>query len=257
MNAQQDIPITENENIKNIFKLYQKHGMTQEKSDTESLVKHIEFMESQFGKVFEELQTVRSQLQSLQDKGIKATVTKIVDAVETKVTEAKTQFTSIKDSVVKSFSGAVNAVKEKGVSALKNTVDFLKIRSALSFLKNKLDQSVNSLRQSVMQIEKVKTELHAAKSHTLNVGRLIFKKDVKETAYESNRGILAGIQKLLNKMGGLLSGISGAAASAMNKIDGLGQRNEKSSVRQSLKDIKNTRTKNEPSAPEQVRDKAR
>jgi len=260
MSAQaiQAVPITEHEDIKKIFALYLQNGMGQEKADAESLIKHIAFMETQFEKVFDELQNVRSQLQTIEDKSVRATVTRIVDAAHTKITEAKAQFSGIKDSVVASFSDAVAAAKEKGVSALKKTVDFLKIQPALSIIRNKLGQAIHSLHQGVAQIEKVKTELHAAKSHAHNAGRLMLGKDVKAAkVYDSERGVLAGVQKLMNKTVGLLAGIGKAAGAAMRKIEELGQQSEKTSVHQSIKDIKDSRAGGGRLATDKSRDNAR
>lgn len=244
------IPITEHEDVNKVFELYMQNGMGQEKADAESLIKHIAFMETQFEKVFDELQNVRAQLQTIEDKSVRATVTRIVDAVDTKINDAKTQFVGIKDSVTRSFSNAVDAAKEKGVSALKNTVDFLKIHSALSFLKGKLGKAVDSLHQSAVQIEKVKTELYTAKSHAGNAGRLMLGKDVKAAKpYDSERGVLAGVQKLLHKTAVLLTNIDRVADSAMRKIEGLGQRSGKSSVDKSIREIKNARTNSKTPAP--------
>jgi hypothetical protein len=208
-------------------------------------------METQFSKVLEELQTVRGQLETIQDKGIRAAVTRIVDAVDVKITEAKAQFTGIKDSVVKSFSDAVAATKEKGVSALKGTIDFLKIHSALSFLKGKLGKAVDSLQQGVAQIEKVKKEFHTAKSHAGNAGRLILGKDVKQAKeYDSERGILAGIQRFMNRAAVLLTNTGKVADAAMRKIEDLDKRSEKSSVDKGLKDIKGARADSKLPTPE-------
>lgn len=59
------IPITENKDIKKVLMLLQNNGAEQEKQDIESLVKHIELMESQFGRVLTELQDVKSQYQAI------------------------------------------------------------------------------------------------------------------------------------------------------------------------------------------------
>lgn len=230
--------------------------MGQEKSDAESLLKHIEYMETQFEKVFDELQTVRSQLQTIEDKSVKATAMWIFDTVEVKVSETKAHFVGIKDSVVTSFSNTLKAVEQKGVSTLKNTIEFLKIHTALSFLKGKLGKAVDSLQQGVGQIEKVKIEFHAAKSHAGNAGRLLLGKGVKATKdYNSERGILTGVQKLLGKTAVLLTNIGKVADSAMRKIEGLGEQSEKTSTLKSIKEIKTARIGEKPSKSE--RDTAR
>lgn len=252
------IPISENEAVKNIIMLLQDKGAEREKQDIESLVKHIEGMESQFSRVLNELQDVKSQLQTIQDKSVRATVGRVVNSVETKVTEAKAQFTVLKDNVVQSFADAAVAIKQKGVSALSKTVDFLKIRSALSHIKSKLNQSVQSLNSGVQQIQQVKTELHTAKEHAVNAGRLfVGKKAIEESRFDSERGVLTKIQRFMLKTGELLKGMSKAADSAIGKLEQLEQKDEKSSVRENLKTIRQSRKEN-PVTPEKLSpDKAR
>jgi len=252
------VPITENEAVKNIIMLLQGKGTEQEKQDIESLVSHIESMETQFAKVFDELQDVKSQLKAIEDKSVRAAVQRIVDNVELKVNDVKDQFVSLKDSVVNSFSDAAEAIKQKGVSALRKTVDFLKIHTALSHLKNKLNQSVHSLNQGAEQIQTIKNELYTAKEHFTNATHLAVGKSTKEVSpNNSERGVLTKIQRLMLKAGGLLKGMSKTADSAISKLEKLEQKDEKMSVRDSLKDIKRSRSNTHSTTEKVSPDKTR
>jgi len=252
------VPITENKDIQHIFTLMQDNGMQQDKQEMESIVIQISLMETQFEKVFSELQDVKSQLQAIQDKGIRATVTRIVDTAEVKISGVKNQFITVKDNVINSFTDARKAVKEKGISALNKALNFFGIRSALSRLQGKLRDSVSTLQQGVSRIEDIKGEIHEAGVHAQNAGRVLIGKDVKEVAaHNSDRGILSGVQKLLNKTGGMLSGMGKLTASAISKIDKLEQRGEKSSVRQSLKSIKQSQANGQAVTEKVPQDKAR
>lgn len=84
----------------------------------------------------------------------------------------------------------------------------------------------------------------------------MFGKDVKAAKdYNSERGNLAGVQKLLGKTAVLLTNIGKVAESAMCKIEGIGQRIDKTSIDKSLKDIKSVRISEKSSKLE--RDTAR
>jgi exonuclease VII small subunit len=252
------IPISENEAVKNILTLLQDRGAEREKQDIESLVKHMESMETQFGKVLSELENVQAQLKTLQDKGLRASMTRLHDSVCVKVNEAKAQFAAVKNSVFKSFSDAAGAVKKKGVSALNKTVNFLKIRSALTLLKNKLDQSVESLHNGVGQIQKAKTELHTAKEHAANAARLFVGKKAKETTRaNSDRGILSAIQRAMLKTGSMLAGMSKAADAAVGKLEQLDSKNEKPSVSNNLKTIRHKQNEVRSHKEKALPDKAR
>jgi len=252
------VPITKNEDIQHIFTLMQDNGMQRDKQEIESLVRQISFMEAQFEKVFSELQDVKSQLQAIQDNGIRATVTRIVDTAEIKISGVKNQFIAVKANVIKSFADAKDAVKEKGVSALNKTLNFFGVRSALSRLQGKLRDSVSTLQQGVSRIEDIKGQIHEAGVHARNAGRVMIGKDAKEVAaHNSERGILSGVQKLLNKTGGMLSGMGKITSSAISKINKLEQRGEKPSVRQNLKSIKQSQAGGQAATEKVPPDKAR
>ncbi len=242
------IPISEYEAVKTLLSLLREGGAERERQDIESLVRHMENMESQFDKVLNELESVQSQLKSLQDKGLRSSVTRLYEKASVKVTQAKTQFTAVKDSVLQSFADAVSAVKQKGVSALRKTVDFLKIRSALSLLSNKLNQAVQSLHSAAQQIQNAKAELHTAREHAANAARLfVGKKERNVSRLDSDRGLLSAIQRAMLKTGGLLAGMSKAANTAAGKLEQLEGKDGKKSVRDDLKTIR--RGKNETRSP--------
>jgi len=252
------VPITKNEDIQHILTLMQGNGMQRDKQEIESLASQISFMETQFEKVFSELQDVKSQLQAIQDKGIRAAAMRIVDTAEVKISEVKNQFIAVKDNVIKSFTDAKEAVKEKGVSALNKALNYFGVRSALSRLQGKLRDSASAVQQGVSRIEDMKGQIHEAGVHAQNAGRVMIGKDAKEiTAHNSDHGILSGVQKLLNKTGGMLSGMGKITASAIGKIDKLERNGEKSSVRQSLKSIRQSQTSGQAATEKVPQDKAR
>lgn len=252
------IPISENKAVKNIIMLLQSKGAEQEKQDVQSLVRHIESMETQFSKVFNELQDVKAQLQTIQNRSVQATARRIVNAAETKITEAKNQLTVLKGNIVQSFTIAAKVIKQKGISALRKTVDFFKIHSALSHLKGKLDQAATSLNQGAQQIQKIKNELHTAKDHVTNAARLAVGKGKKEiSTKDSQRGVLTAIQRLMLKGGALLNSIGKTADSAIRKVEALEQKDEKSSVRDSLKEMKRSRRGKHSSTEKTSPDKTR
>ena len=245
MIATQAIPITENNDVKRVFELLESNGMTKERQNVASLVNQIDFMEKQFSLVIGELQQVKSQLQSIQDKTLRATTTRIVNNVEVKINDAKNRFIALKDSVIQAFSDTVKAVKQKGVSALKKGLDFIGVRSVLLSLQKKTKESMTALHSGITRIEGMKGEINSAKTHIQNAGRAMRGKEVKEiTVKGADRGVLSCVQKLFGKTGNLLSGIGQKAGAVIEKIDNLGQRDEKQSVSGTIKNIKKSRADN-------------
>ena len=84
MNETLQVPIGEQEHLKEFFKLLSQNGQQQEASEFSSLVTQLNQMEKQYTAVLSELKAVREQLESIQDNGIKATVTKSVSSATAK-----------------------------------------------------------------------------------------------------------------------------------------------------------------------------
>ncbi len=116
----------------------EENGLAKEQQEVESLVNYLEGMESQFGKVLEELKEVRGQLTQIQDKGIRATAARVIDNAENKVQEIGSQISLIKQNLIRSAKNAVESFKEKGVDALRKVVSAMKIPNAFSLLKGGL-----------------------------------------------------------------------------------------------------------------------
>lgn len=234
--------ISTDENVQAVYSVLRKSGTQQEQHDFSVLIRQMEFIEEQFAHVVSELQGVNAQLQAIQDKKLGAVAARTVENVKQKVNVAKFQFVAVKETVIISCTNAAKAAKEKGATGLKITLDFLNIQVLLVRLNDKLSSAVKSLQKGVERLEGAKAEVQAAKTHVGNMGRVMAGKETKDTPIASDRGILSGIQKVFKKTGSVLSEIGHAVDSAITKVDTLGQKTEKSSVRDNLKTIQNTRT---------------
>ncbi len=251
-------PIGESAAVQNLLTVLRNNGAEREMLDVESLVKHIENMEEQFGKVLSQLDIVQSQLKMIQDKGAVATIKRVYDTASHKVGEVKTQFAAMKQSVISAFSDAAQAVQQKGVSALRKTVDFFKIRSALTGLKNKLNGAVQSLNNGAERVQGVKTELETARQHRKNAVRMLFgKQDTSSYRHCPDSGVLSSIQKMMQRLGQMMTGMSKATDTAIGKLDALERKDERLSVRGELKAIKLKRSEAPTAAPITKPDKAR
>jgi len=113
MESVEKIPLSEQPELKELFTILDGNGMDKEKQEIESLVHYIESMETGFSQVLDELKEVRGQLEQIQDKGVKATVQRVVDKVETKVSEVKSQLVTVKNNLVNSAANAVMLLRKK------------------------------------------------------------------------------------------------------------------------------------------------
>jgi len=240
MESAEKIPLSEQPELKELFTVLEGNGMGREKQEIESLVHYIESMETGFGQVIEELKEVRGQLEQIQDKGVKATVQRVVDKAEVKVFEVKSQLVTVKNNLVKSAVNAVDAFKKKGVAALQKAVIAMGIYSALSHVKRGLQNTVKSVNEDISKIGTINSELHSIGEHSKNIGRTLFGRQAKEvTPHNPDKGVLAKIQKLFAASSSLLSNMEKMTDNTMKKVAKLEQREEKKpSVKESLKAIR-------------------
>jgi len=240
MDSVQKIPLNEQPEIKELFKVLDENDMGMEKQEIEGLIQYIENIETGFGQVLDELKQVRGQLEQIQDKSVKATVQRIVDKAETKVLEVKGQLLTVKNNLVKSAVKAVDTFKKKGVTALSKAVKSMGIYSALSHVKQGLQNAIGSINKNITTIGTISNEIHSIGEHSKNLGRTLIGRQTKDiTPHNPDKGVLAKIQKFFMNSGSLLSNMEKKTENAMKKVAELEKHEEKKpSVKESLKAIR-------------------
>ena len=255
MNETLQVPIGEQEHLKEFFKLLSQNGQQQEASEFSSLVTQLNQMEKQYTAVLSELTAVREQLESIQDNGIKATVTKSVSSAQQKVEQAKDQLGHIRTSLSDMVKQTLAAVKQHGISALNKAADFMGIKAALNDMRDNLNASISDTQKSIDRINAVGSELHALNEHGKNLGRALIGKEAAElTQRNEDKGVLAAIAKPLKKSKAMLEGMEKGVTRALQSIDRLEKaaargKEEKPSVREGLKAAKQQESKEKPPTP--------
>ena len=255
MNETLQVPIGEQEHLKEFFKLLSQNGQQQEASEFSSLVTQLNQMEKQYTAVLSELKAVREQLESIQDNGIKATVTKSVSSAQQKVEQAKDQLGHIRTSLSDMVKQTLAAVKQHGNSALNKAADFMGIKAALNDMRDNLNASISDTQKSIDRINAVGSELHALNEHGKNLGRALIGKEAAElTQRNEDKGVLAAIAKPLKKSKAMLEGMEKGVTRALQSIDRLEKaaargKEEKPSVREGLKAAKQQESKEKPPTP--------
>lgn len=254
MNETLQVPIREQPHLKEFFKLLNENGQKQEAAGFSALVTQLSNMEQQYSAVLSELQAVRGQLDSIQDKGIKSALLKGISAIQGKVTQAGEQLTHIKADFSQSLQKALSTVKQQGISALNKTVGFMGIKTALAAMRASLQSSISQTQRSIDRINAIGSELHALNEHSRNLGRALTGRKTKElTARNGDKGVLAAIAKPLKNSKAMLEGMEKGVTRAIQSVDRLEQttaksREQKPSIREGLKVAKEQeRSKRTPS----------
>ncbi len=241
MGASLSVPLKEQENLKELFRILDENGLKEEKEQVLSLADYIDSMDEQFGKVLSELQDVKQQLDQMQEKGIRQSALKTVRAVESKVGEARVQLKVLKVRFVDGVNRTIKGFKEKGTLAVYQTIDFFGIRKRLQAVKMHLHRSIESADRGIDRLSGIGDEIYGVKTHLGNIKReLAGKEPLAAGSRDVETGAVFQIQKILYGTIGALNGMEKQTDQTLKRLDSLGQRAEeirKPSVKESLRSL--------------------
>lgn len=236
------VPLREQENLKELFRILDENGLEKEKGQLTELADYIDSMDQQLGKVLEELQAVKQQLGQIQEKGIRQTAIKTAAKVENRVNAAKTQLAALKAKFMDGVNRTLAGFKEKGILAVSKTVDFLGIRQGLAGIKKHLHQSIESADRGITRLSNIGDELHGVKTHLGNIKReLAGKEPLEAGSRDVEKGAVFQVQKLLYGTMGMLDGMEKQTDRTIQRLDLIGEKAEeirKPSVKESLRLLK-------------------
>ena len=245
MESSLSVSVREQENLKELFRILDENGLSEEKKQVLKLADYIESMDEQFGKVLSELQEVKQQMEQIQEKGLRQSALMAVKAVETKVWKAKAQLQVLKEQFLGSVNRAFLSFKEKGTLAVVQSIDLLGIRKGLESVKEQLHQSVENTDQKIQRLSNIGDEIHGVKNHLGNIKReLAGKEPLKASSRDVDKGMVFQIQKMLYGTMGMLSGMEKQTGQTIQKLDFLGQRAaeiRKPSVKENLRSLQEGR----------------
>lgn len=259
MDAIEHVKLMEQPEIQKLLAVLAENRLKQEQEQVESMVNYLDNMENQFGQVLSELKQMREQLDQIQDQGIKAAVTRMVEKAESKGHQIGSQIAEINRNLIVAAKNAVSRFQEKGVGALQKAVAAMKIPDVLSRLREGMHQCVESMKTQAVKMEEVGREVHEVSTHRKNIGRLLVGKSQKEPEVKNpDKGILAKMQRGFLTAGRIFAGMEKGAAQLENRINAFQAKEaKKSSVKAELKTIKENHTgkmsRSTPVKEEQVR----
>lgn len=214
--------LLQNKDIRELIDLLKQNNPTQGK-EYAALLGQVEEMSQLLGKALRELREVRTQLGGQKESGIKQAVTKVVEAVEGRISAMRMAVSDMKERIVKEARKAVEGFKHGGTKALNMTVSLLGIKKGLEAMKNDLESSLQDVRKSIQTVEKVGHEMRSVGGHIRNAAYTIIG---KETLPEADRGegrfqaaILAPLKRERDTLGRML----GLVDSVIRKLEKLEQ----------------------------------
>ncbi len=235
-------PLKEQERFQELFRLLDEKGLRSEKGQVMDLVNYIDSMDEQFGKVLSELRTVKCQLKTIEQRGIRQTLLRTVGTLEAKLGAAKAELVDLKNQFVKSVNRTLTGFKEKGVLAVYETIDFFGIRKGLLGVKRQLRYSQETADRGIISLGNIGNEMYGVRTHLGNIKRELSGKEPLETgSREMEKGAVFQVQKMLYGTIGVLDHMEKQTDRTIRRLDCLGERAKeikRPSVRGDLKAIR-------------------
>lgn len=235
------------DNIKEFIELLEYQGMPNEKKQLEFIIDYVDTTEKQLDAVLNELQNVRMELGTIQQKTIKATALRAVDNVTDKVNLAKDNIIKTKEFIKSTIEHGIKEFKSKGKDALVSTMKTLNIKGLLQKCQYGFDKIQQSADQSIDTLTRLGNEIHQVNNHFKNIGRIIVGKNPVEVKRRNHdKGVISLTQNGLFRIMEKMTVLSAKTKENIKKIDKQEKEltsrtsSQKSSVKKALNDLKKT-----------------
>lgn len=235
------VPLKEQENLKELFRLLEQNGMEQEKKQVVQMADYIDTMEEKMGEVLSELKSMREQLSGIENKGVRAKAEKIVEAVSDKLDEAKEALGNLKRAFLGKVDQALQTGKSKGREALAGMLQTIHLPRMTFRVQHLLKQAVRTADQGIEKLGKMADEIHAAKQHLGNAGRALTGKKMKSVnSRDPERGVIYETQRLMFQSMVSMERMERRTENLLERMERLNGKEDRkrTSVRESIQELK-------------------
>jgi len=192
--------IQEADVMKQLMELLEQQNMREQSQDFTEIFQFVAGMQIQLSVMVEELQTVRKQLDDLQDnqpKSVKDSLTEKITQLEGKANSLMEKLAEVKDQILQTAVQAVNAFKERGKQEMNQVLHqgIVGVQKLLGGCREKMTEVLVDAEKTANQIDSIGDELKQIGNSAANVGRLISGKGTKEVS-EEKPGV--ALTRLLN-----------------------------------------------------------
>ncbi|MFT8889787.1 MAG: DUF6674 family protein [Ethanoligenens sp.] len=172
------IPLLENEHVKELLAILETNNVPDRK-DFLAVLNQVGAMERQLDAAVKELAAMRRELNEARELAhpVKTALQNTVKTLEKNVEVLRGRLDAVKRNVIEGCKNAVDAFKEKGISALHGITRFLKIRPLLEAMRNDLTENIRFDEAAISKIGAVSAEYHEAGRHIKNMARAVAGKE--------------------------------------------------------------------------------
>ncbi len=181
-------PIAENPAVQEVAALMEANNMPGAKAFAD-VIGQVTAMEQHLADMVKELSTMRAELAEAQRQNhpLKNALQKAVVALQANILDLRDKLTALKRDIANGCRDLLAATREKGLSALRNIADFLKLRPALEAVRGDIDKAIRADNRAIAMIENVSAEYHKAGRAVKNIGRAVVGKEAIQEAKAPGR----------------------------------------------------------------------
>ena len=174
MTDQNTVSLLENEHVKELLAILEANNAPDRK-DFLAVLNQVGAMEKQLDAAVNELAAMRRELNEARELAhpVKTALQNAVKTLEKNVAVLRGRLDAVKRNVIEGCKNAVDAFREKGISALHNVTRFFKIRPLLEAMRNDLNENIRFDEAAISKIEAVSAEYHEAGRHVKNMARAL------------------------------------------------------------------------------------
>ena len=235
------IPLREQENLKELFRLLEQNGMVAEKKQVLQMADYIDDMETKMDRVLKDLKEMREQISGIGNQGIRAKAEQIVAKVSERVEEAGKQMGILKKTFLEKAGQAVRAGKKKGREALAGMVSTLHLPGMMARVQHLLQRAIVSADRGIGKLGDMAEEMYEAKRHLENARRaLTGKKAAKTPGRDPERGLVFETQRLMFQSMAILQNMEQKTGNFLERMERQAVREDKprTSVRETIRELK-------------------
>ena len=206
-------PLSENPYVQELFAVLNDNN--RDASGLSALLGHVSEMENFVKRAEDTISVMKGQLaemKEVQNHPVKTALQSAIKNLENKVAEVKERLGELKNGIIESCKNAVQAFKDKGISALDKLASFFHIKDGLQGWNKNIDGIIRSDDKAVAKIEAFAVEYHSAGRAIKNMARVAVGKqplDAKKEAgklaktlsapYKAQKAAVTGLKKSLAK----------------------------------------------------------
>lgn len=178
MTEQSTVPLLKNEHVKELLSILEANNAPDRK-DLLAVLGQVGAMERQLDAAVKELTAMRRELNEAREQAhpVKTALKIAVEKMDKNVAALRERLDAVKQNVIAGCKNAVDAFRDKGISALDNIARFFKVRPVLESMRDDLSKSIRFSKATISNIQLVSTEYHEAGFHIKNMVRAMAGKE--------------------------------------------------------------------------------